>query len=128
MDCYNLDEARSVQFSPYVPLDDTSNYENENGRREDVLIDNLVVGGPDCPGPGVLVHRIHKCFIRQEGSTVTLSFAAYGGVISAGAFDLTPHLPVGTSHFFLRFTALDQGVEGALDRVFLNVDFPGNND
>ncbi|MDY0003447.1 MAG: Ig-like domain-containing protein, partial [Polyangia bacterium] len=190
VDCYDLDDARSVQVSPHVPLDSTSQYLAENGLRADVLIDNLVVGGPQCPGPGVLVHQISKCFYRQAGSTVTLSGAAYGGegwfvddlllveildagedvvaafttfqigtqnlnccqsppctssltydsggvaiqnlvqgggnngAIAAGAFDLTPHLPAGSGPFFLRFTALDQGVEGALDRVFLNIGFP----
>lgn len=192
VDCYDLDEARSVQVSPYVPLQATSQYREENGLRTDVLIDGLVVGGPDCPDPGVLVHQISKCFKRQATSTVTLSGAAYGGQdwfvddillveildeneevlvalttyqigtqelgccaappctsalsyagavppiliqnvvqgggnngsVPAGALDLTSHLPTGTDHFFLRFTALDQGVDGALDRVFLNVTFP----
>jgi hypothetical protein len=192
--CYDLDEARSVQVSPYVPLQSTQQYDTENGPWDAVEIDGLVVGGPQCPGPGVLVHQISKCFTRQAGSTVTLSGHAYGGqdwfvddllvvevldaqenvvaalttyqettqafgccvdpnptctssvsyaaggptvsidnhvqgggdngAVPAGAFDLTSLLPPGPGPFYLRFTALDQGVEGALDRVFVNVDFP----
>ncbi len=190
--CYDLDQARSVQVSPYVPLQSTDQYEAENGDYTAVDIDQLVVGGPDCPGPGVLVHQISKCFLRQAGSTVSLSGAAYGGdpwfvddlllvevldenenvlaavttyqianqvlgcctsppctsqlayvaggpsvtiengvqgggnngSIAAGALDLTDLLPPGNDPFFLRFTALDQGVQGALDRIFVNVEYP----
>jgi hypothetical protein len=177
-----------------VPLQSTQQYDTENGPWDAVEIDGLVVGGPQCPGPGVLVHQISKCFTRQAGSTVTLSGHAYGGqdwfvddllvvevldaqenvvaalttyqettqafgccvdpnptctssvsyaaggptvsidnhvqgggdngAVPAGAFDLTSLLPPGPGPFYLRFTALDQGVEGALDRVFVNVDFP----
>lgn len=192
IDCYDLDQAQSVQVTPYTPLDSTAQFEQENGLWSDVLIDDLVVGGPQCPGQGVLVHQIQKCFMRSAASTITLSGHAYGGVdwfvddvflvevldeqenvvaalatwqegtqvlgccdsppcstslgyapggptvpiqnlvqgggnngvISAGSFDLTPYLPPGTDPFYLRFTALDQGVEGALDRIFLNVLFP----
>lgn len=192
IDCYDLDQAQSVQVTPYTPLASTAQFEQANGLWSDVLIDDLVVGGPGCPGPGVLVHQIQKCFTRSAQSTITLSGHAYGGVdwfvddvflvevldeqenviaavttwqegtqvlgccdappcstalgyapggptvpidnlvqgggnngtIPAGSFDLTPYLPPGTAPFFLRFTALDQGVEGALDRIFLNVAFP----
>jgi hypothetical protein len=192
LDCYDLDQAQSVQVTPYTPLASTAHFEQENGLWSDVLIDDLVVGGPQCPGPGVLVHQIQKCFTRSAASTITLSGHAYGGVdwfvddvflvevldeqehiiaavttwqegtqvlgccdsppcstalgyapggpnvlienlvqgggnngvIPAGSFDLTPYLPLGTDPFYLRFTALDQGVVGALDRIFLNVLFP----
>ena len=43
------------------------------------------------------------------------------GAIAAGAFDITPYLPPLGQSFFLRFTALDQGVQGRLDKVFLNI-------
>ncbi len=192
VDCYDLDQAQSVQVTPFTPLASTAQFEQENGLWSDVLIDDLVVGGPQCPGEGVLVHQIQKCFTRSAASTITLSGHAYGGVdwfvddvflvevldeqenvvaaiatwqqgtqvlgccdsppcdtalsyapggptvlienliqgggnngdITAGSFDLTPYLPTGSAPFFLRFTALDQGVEGALDRIFLNVLFP----
>lgn len=152
-----------------------------------MLIDGLVVGGPQCPGQGVMVHQIQRCFTRDASTVVTLSGHAYGnepwfvddiflvevldsdgtvlaalstyqesnqvlgccfnppcttsleyaasgdaiqnliqgggnnGEIAAGAFDLTPYLPASGS-FYLRFTGLDQGIEGALDRVFMNID------
>jgi hypothetical protein len=192
VDCYDLDQARSEQVSPYVPLQSTSDYLNANGTWDLVEIDKLVVGTPPCPAPGVLVHQISKCFIRSEGSTITLSGNAYGGVpwfvddflmvelldeneevvaayttyqvsdqqlgccvsppctteltyaqggplvtignevqgggdngnIAAAVFDLTSYLPQSGTPFYLRFTALDQGIEGALDRVFLNIDYP----
>ena len=46
------------------------------------------------------------------------------GAIAAGAFDLSDLLPNDGSTFSVRVTALDQGVEGRLDRVFMNVAFP----
>ena len=58
------------------------------------------------------------------GRDVYLEKRGNNGAIPAGSFDLTPYLPPGTDPFYLRFTALDQGVEGALDRIFLNVVFP----
>lgn len=192
VDCYDLDQAQSVQVAPYTPLASTGQYQQENGFWSEVLIDELVVGGSQCPGEGVLVHQIQKCFTRTVDTSITLSGGAYGGIdwfvddiflvevldatenvvaavttyqiatqvlgccftqpcesslsyaaggpnvtidnlvqgggdngsIAAGAFDLTSYLPTGGGPFFLRFTALDQGVEGALDRVFLNVLHP----
>lgn len=44
------------------------------------------------------------------------------GEIAPAVFDLTDHLPHDGHPFSLRFTALDQGVEGELSRVFVNID------
>ena len=188
--CYNMDDARSVQVTPAIPLQSTGRYQTANGFYGDVVIGNLVVGGPQCPGPSVLVHQITKCFTLTKQARITLSGNAYGGtpwsvddlllvevldqddqVVSAfttyqvankvlgcctnppctssvsyvpsgpnvsieneiqgggdngeiapAVFDLTDHLPHDGHHFSLRFTAIDQGVQGELSRVFINLD------
>jgi hypothetical protein len=95
--CLNLDQYRSIQIAPKIERRDTSEYQELNGLRTDLMVQDFIF----CPQNPKIIHEVEFCIESSSRNTLYLDGLQEDGYWEIDDFLLTELLTLDTPPLLL---------------------------